>query len=223
MAKDKPAAPAGKPAAGAKAAASGKAAAPGGKTPAPKTATGEPYVPRLKKQYQDEILPKLKREFGIENSMAAPRLEKIVLNMGMGEAIANIKVLDDAADEMAQIAGQRPSIRRAKKSIASFKVREGMPIGCSVTLRGDRMWDFLDRLITVALPRVRDFRGVPAKAFDGRGNYTLGIRDHLIFQEIDFNKVDKPKGMNVTFVTTAANDEQALHLLRELGMPFARN
>jgi large subunit ribosomal protein L5 len=143
--------------------------------------------------------------------------------MGVGEAIQNIKVLDDAADELAQIAGQRPSIRRAKKSIASFKVRQGMPIGCSVTLRGDRMWDFLDRLVSVALPRVRDFRGVPAKAFDGRGNYTLGIRDHLIFQEIDFNKVDKPKGMNVTFVTTAANDEQALHLLRELGLPFARN
>jgi len=146
-----------------------------------------------------------------------------VLNMGVGEAIQNIKVLDDAADELGQIAGQRPSIRRAKKSIASIKVRQGMPIGCSVTLRGDRMWDFLDRLVSVALPRVRDFRGVPAKAFDGRGNYTLGIRDHLIFQEIDFNKVDKPKGMNVTFVTTAANDEQALHLLRELGLPFARN
>jgi large subunit ribosomal protein L5 len=143
--------------------------------------------------------------------------------MGMGEAIANIKVLDDALVEMAAIAGQRPSVRRAKKSIASFKLRQGMPIGCSVTLRGDRMWDFIDRLISVALPRVRDFRGAPTKAFDGRGNFTLGIRDHLIFQEIDFNKVDKPKGMNVTFVTTAANDEQALHLLRELGMPFARN
>jgi large subunit ribosomal protein L5 len=169
------------------------------------------------------VVPKLRKEFGIDNLMAVPRLEKIVLNMGVGEAIQNIKVLDDAADELGQIAGQRPSIRRAKKSIASFKVRQGMPIGCSVTLRGDRMWDFLDRLVSVALPRVRDFRGVPAKAFDGRGNYTLGIRDHLIFQEIDFNKVDKPKGMNVTFVTTAANDEQALHLLRELGLPFARN
>jgi large subunit ribosomal protein L5 len=124
---------------------------------------------------------------------------------------------------LASIAGQRPSVRRAKKSIASFKLRQGMPIGCSVTLRGDRMWEFLDRLISVALPRVRDFRGVAAKSFDGRGNYTLGIRDHLIFQEIDFNKVEKSKGMNVTFVTTAANDEQALQLLRELGMPFARN
>jgi large subunit ribosomal protein L5 len=155
--------------------------------------------------------------------MAVPRLEKIVLNMGVGEAIANIKVLEDATDELAKIAGQRPSVRRAKKSIASFKLRQGMPIGCSVTLRGERMWDFLDRLISVALPRVRDFRGVSAKSFDGRGNYTLGIRDHLIFQEIDSNKVDKAKGMNVTFVTTAANDEQAMHLLRELGMPFARN
>ena len=183
----------------------------------------EKYVPRRKQQYRDEVVPKLRKEFGIDNLMAVPRLEKIVLNMGVGEAIQNIKVLDDAADELGQIAGQRPSIRRAKKSIASFKVRQGMPIGCSVTLRGDRMWDFLDRLVSVALPRVRDFRGVPAKAFDGRGNYTLGIRDHLIFQEIDFNKVDKPKGMNVTFVTTAANDEQALHLLRELGLPFARN
>ena len=181
------------------------------------------YVPRLRKQYREDVVPKLRKEFGIENAMAVPKLEKIVLNMGMGEAIANIKILDDAVEELAAIAGQRPSVRRAKKSIATFKLREGMPIGCSVTLRGDRMWEFLDRLISIALPRVRDFRGVSAKAFDGRGNYTLGIRDHLIFQEVDFNKVDKPKGMNVTFVTTASNDEQALHLLRELGMPFARN
>ena len=181
------------------------------------------YVPRLKQQYREDVVPKLRKEFGIDNLMAVPRIEKVVLNMGIGEAIANIKILDDAVVEMAAIAGQRPSVRRAKKSIASFKLRQGMPIGCSVTLRGDRMWDFIDRLISVALPRVRDFRGAPTKAFDGRGNFTLGIRDHLIFQEIDFNKVDKPKGMNVTFVTTAANDEQALHLLRELGMPFARN
>jgi large subunit ribosomal protein L5 len=186
-------------------------------------AAGDKYVPRLKKQYREEVVPKLRKEFGIGNAMAVPRLEKIVLNMGVGEAIQNIKVLDDAVEELSMIAGQRPSIRRAKKSIASFKVREGMPIGCSVTLRGDRMWDFLDRLVSIALPRVRDFRGLATKAFDGRGNYTLGIRDHLIFQEIDFNKVDKAKGMNVTFVTTAANDEQALHLLRELGMPFAKN
>jgi large subunit ribosomal protein L5 len=180
-------------------------------------------VPRLKTRYRDDVVPRLKSEFGIENQMAVPRLEKIVLNMGVGEAIANIKVLEAAADELASIAGQRPSVRRAKKSIASFKLRQGMPIGCSVTLRGDRMWEFLDRLISVALPRVRDFRGVAAKSFDGRGNYTLGIRDHLIFQEIDFNKVEKSKGMNVTFVTTASNDEQALQLLKELGMPFARN
>jgi len=181
------------------------------------------YHSRLRQRYKDEVVAKLKSEFGIDNLMAVPRLEKIVLNMGVGEAIANIKVLEDATDELAKIAGQRPSVRRAKKSIASFKLRQGMPIGCSVTLRGERMWDFLDRLISVALPRVRDFRGVSAKSFDGRGNYTLGIRDHLIFQEIDSNKVDKAKGMNVTFVTTAANDEQAMHLLRELGMPFARN
>lgn len=188
-----------------------------------KTKPGAGYVPRLKKQYREDVVPKLKKEFGIENLMAVPRIEKVVLNMGIGEAIANIKILDDAVVELAAIAGQRPSVRRAKKSIASFKLRQGMPIGCSVTLRGDRMWDFIDRLLSVALPRVRDFRGAPTKAFDGRGNFTLGIRDHLIFQEIDFNKVDKPKGMNVTFVTTAANDEQAMHLLRELGMPFARN
>ena len=179
-------------------------------------------VPRLRKQYDAEVVPKLKKEFGIDNLMAVPRLEKIVLNMGLGDAIQNIKTLDDGVDELSAIAGQRPSVRRARKSIASFKLREGMPIGCSVTLRGDRMWEFLDRLISIALPRVRDFRGVPTKSFDGRGNYTLGLRDHLIFQEIDYNKVDKPKGMNVTIVTTAGNDEQALHLLRELGMPFAR-
>jgi large subunit ribosomal protein L5 len=188
-----------------------------------KRPAGPRYVPRLRTRYQEEVSPRLQKEFGVPNRMSVPRLEKIVVNMGVGEAIQNIKILEDAVEELAMIAGQRPSIRRAKKSIASFKLREGMPIGCSVTLRGDRMWDFLDRLVTVALPRVRDFRGLSAKSFDGRGSYTLGIRDHLIFQEIDFNKVDKPKGMNVTFVTTAENDEQALHLLRELGMPFARN
>jgi large subunit ribosomal protein L5 len=193
------------------------------KAPKEAKAARSDYHSRLRQRYKDEVVPKLKKEFGIENLMAVPRLEKVVLNMGVGEAIANIKVLEDAADELAQIAGQRPSVRRAKKSIASFKLRQGMPIGCSVTLRGERMWDFVDRLVTIALPRVRDFRGVSAKSFDGRGNYTLGIRDHLIFQEIDFNKVEKSKGMNITFVTTAANDEQAMHLLRELGMPFARN
>ncbi len=188
-----------------------------------KTQTKGTYVPRLKQQYQDDVVPKLKKEFGIDNLMAVPRLEKIVVNMGLGDAIQNIKILDDGVEELAAIAGQRPSVRRSRKSIASFKLREGMPIGCSVTLRGDRMWEFMDRFIAVALPRVRDFRGVSAKSFDGRGNYTVGIRDHLIFQEIDLNKVERPKGMNITFVTTAENDEQALHLLRELGVPFARN
>jgi len=187
------------------------------------TAGAENYVPRLKQKYREQVVPQLKKEFGIANAMAVPRLEKIVLNMGLGEAIQNIKILDDGVEELAAIAGQRPSIRRSRKSIASFKLREGMPIGCSVTLRGDRMWEFMDRLIAVALPRVRDFRGISTRSFDGRGNYTLGVRDHLIFQEIDYNKVDRPKGMNVTFVTTATNDEQAMHLLRELGMPFARN
>lgn len=185
------------------------------------SAPREQYVPRLRERYQHEIQPKLKKEFGIGNDMAVPRLEKIVINMGLGEAIQNIKILDDGVEELAAIAGQRPTITRARKSIAAFKLREDMPIGCRVTLRGDRMWDFLDRLISIALPRVRDFKGVPSRSFDGRGNYTLGVRDHLIFQEIDLNKVDKPKGMNITLVTTAGNDERALHLLRELGMPFA--
>jgi large subunit ribosomal protein L5 len=180
------------------------------------------YVPRLKKLYQDEVVGKLRKEFGIENLMAVPRIEKVSLNMGVGEAIQNIKILDDAVEEMSALAGQRPTVTRAQKSIAAFKVREGMPIGARVTLRGERMWEFLDRLISIALPRVRDFRGVPTKSFDGRGNYTLGIRDHLIFQEVDYNKVEKSKGMNITIVTTAGNDERALYLLRELGMPFAR-
>ncbi|HZF09859.1 MAG TPA: 50S ribosomal protein L5 [Thermoanaerobaculia bacterium] len=179
-------------------------------------------MPRLKKMYAEEIVPKLKKEFGIENIMAVPRIEKVSLNMGMGEAIQNIKILDDAVEEMSALAGQRPTVTRAQKSIAAFKLREGMPIGCRVTLRGERMWDFLDRLISVALPRVRDFRGVSTKSFDGRGNYTLGIRDHLIFQEVDYNKVERPKGMNITIVTTAGNDERAQYLLRQLGMPFPR-
>lgn len=179
------------------------------------------YRPRLKQRYQEEVVPRLLAEFGIGNSMAVPRLEKISLNMGLGEASRTIKVLDDALEEMAALAGQRPATTRAKKSIAAFKLREGMPIGARVTLRGDRMWDFLDRLISVALPRVRDFRGLPRKSFDGRGSYTMGIRDHLIFPEVDYNKVDVTKGMNVTIVTTAGTDEQALFLLRELGMPFA--
>ncbi len=190
---------------------------------AAKPAENPDYSPRLRTQYMEDVVPKLKKEFGIENGMAVPRLEKIVINMGLGEAIQNIKILDDGVSELAAIAGQRPSVRRSRKSIAQFKLREGMPIGCSVTLRGNRMWEFMDRFVSIALPRVRDFRGAPTKSFDGRGNYTIGIRDHLIFQEIDLNKVERPKGMNVTFVTTAGNDEQALHLLRGLGVPFARN
>ncbi|MBV9211235.1 MAG: 50S ribosomal protein L5 [Acidobacteria bacterium] len=175
---------------------------------------------RLKERYQQEIAPAISKEFDITNPMAIPRLEKIVINMGMGEAIANAKILDTAADELRAITGQKPVITKAKKSIASFKLRQGMPIGVMVTLRGDRMYEFLDRLVSIALPRVRDFRGVSPKAFDGRGNYTLGIREQLIFPEIDFNKVDKTRGMNISIVTTARNDEQARSLLKGLGMPF---
>jgi large subunit ribosomal protein L5 len=180
------------------------------------------YAPRLRQRYQAEVVAKLQKEFGIDNVMAVPRIEKISLNMGLGEAIQNIKILDDAVAEMGALAGQRPAITRAQKSIAAFKLRAGMPIGCRVTLRGARMWEFLDRLITVALPRVRDFRGVPAKSFDGRGNYTLGIRDHSIFPEVDYNNLERSKGMNITITTTAGNDERAQFLLRELGMPFAQ-
>ncbi len=187
-----------------------------------KTNQNGDYTPRLRKQYQEEVLPSLQKQFSIENVMAVPRIEKIVLNVGLGEATQNVKLLDDAADELSTIAGQRATITRARKSIAAFKVREGMPIGCRVTLRGRRMWDFLDRLISTALPRVRDFRGVSDRAFDGRGNYTLGIKDHLIFPDIDYNKIDKTKGVNVTIVTSAEHDEQAYQLLKELGMPFRR-
>ena len=175
---------------------------------------------RLKDRYQKEVAPAIAREFGITNPMAVPRLDKIVLNMGMGEAIANSKVLDTAVEELKAIAGQKPVITRAKKSIASFKLRQGMPIGVMVTLRGEQMYEFFDRLVSIALPRVRDFRGVSPKAFDGRGNYTIGIREQLIFPEIDFNKVDKLRGMNISIVTTARNDDQARALLKGLGMPF---
>ena len=177
---------------------------------------------RLKEVYTKEVRKKIADEFGIKNAMAIPKVEKVVLNMGMGDAIQNSKLLDAAVDELGQITGQKPVVTKAKKSIASFKLREGMSIGTRVTLRGDKMYEFLDRLINIALPRVRDFRGVPTKSFDGRGNYTLGIRDHLIFPEIDAGKVDKSKGMNITIVTTAKNDEQARFLLRELGMPFGK-
>jgi large subunit ribosomal protein L5 len=175
---------------------------------------------RLRERYTKEVAPALAKEFSITNPMAVPKLEKIVINMGLGEAIANAKIVDTAADELRSVTGQKPVTTRAKKSIAAFKLRQGMPIGSMVTLRGERMYEFLDRLVSIALPRVRDFRGVSPKAFDGRGNYTLGIRDQLIFPEIDFNKVEKTRGMNISIVTTARNDEQARALLRALGMPF---
>lgn len=175
---------------------------------------------RLKERYQKEVAAAIAREFGIKNPMAVPRLAKIVVNMGMGEAVANAKVLDTAVEELKAIAGQKPVITKAKKSIASFKLRQGMPIGVMVTLRGEHMYEFFDRLVSVALPRVRDFRGVSPKAFDGRGNYTIGIREQLIFPEVDFNKVDKTRGMNISIVTTARDDDQARALLKALGMPF---
>lgn len=177
---------------------------------------------RLNQKYRKDVVPVLKKEFGIDNPMAVPKIEKIVLNMGVGEAIQNVKIVEAAAEELTKIAGQRAVITRARKSIATFKLREGMPIGCRVTLRGAKMYEFLDRLMNIALPRVRDFRGVPTRAFDGRGNYTLGIKDHLVFPEIDPGKVDKSKGLNVTIVTTAGSDDRARVLLRELGMPFGR-
>jgi large subunit ribosomal protein L5 len=175
---------------------------------------------RLKEKYKNEIAGSLAKEFDIKNPMAVPKIEKIVVNMGLGEASSNAKVLDVAAEELKAITGQKPVITKAKKSIAAFKLRQGMNIGTMVTLRGDRMYEFLDRLISVALPRVRDFRGISGKAFDGRGNYTLGIREQLIFPEIDFNKEDKTRGMNISIVTTARNDDEARSLLKGLGMPF---
>ena len=178
---------------------------------------------RLREKYQKEIRPALQKELGLENSMAVPRLEKIVLNMGLGEATQNPKMLDPLVADLTAIAGQKPVSTKAKKSIAAFKVREGQAIGAMVTLRGDRMWEFLDRLLNVALPRVRDFKGVSTKSFDGRGNYTLGLHDQLIFPEIDYARVDKTKGMNVTIVTTAGSDDQARALLKHLGMPFRAN
>ncbi len=175
---------------------------------------------RLRDKYNNEIAPAIAKEFDIKNPMAIPRIEKVVVNMGVGEAIANAKILDTATEELRSITGQKPVVTKAKKSIASFKLRQGMSIGTMVTLRGERMYEFLDRLISVALPRVRDFRGVSAKAFDGRGNYTLGIREQLIFPEIDFNKVDKTRGMNISIITSAKTDEQSRALLKALGMPF---
>lgn len=175
---------------------------------------------RIEVFYKEQVIPQLFEEFGYKNLMQVPKVVKTVLNMGVGEAIQNIKVLDAATEELTMIAGQKALINKAKRSIASFKLREGMPIGTSVTLRGPRMWFFLDKLMHVALPRVRDFRGVSPKAFDGRGNYTLGIKEHIIFPEIDYDKIDKVKGMNITIVTTAETDEEGRALLRLMGMPF---
>ena len=178
---------------------------------------------RLKEKYQKDVVPALQKEFGYKNVMAVPRIEKVVVNMGLGEATANAKLIDTGADELARITGQKPVTRRAKKSIAAFKVRKGMPIASMVTLRGERMWEFLDRLMSIALPRVRDFKGVSPRGFDGRGNYTLGLRDQLLFPEIDYMKVDKARGMNVSVVTTAKTDQEARKLLQFIGMPFRAN
>jgi large subunit ribosomal protein L5 len=179
-------------------------------------------VARLFDYYKNEVAPALMQKFGYKSPMQVPKIEKVVINMGLGEAIQNPKVLDAAVEDLQAIAGQRPVITRAKKSIAGFKVREGMPIGAKVTLRGERMYHFLDKLFTVALPRVRDFRGVSTKAFDGRGNYTLGLKEQLIFPEIEYDKIDKVRGMDIVFVTTAKTDEEARELLELLGMPFQK-
>ena len=180
----------------------------------------KPSVIRLRDKYRAEVVPALQKEFGYKNIMAVPKVKKVVVNMGLGEATSNAKVVDTGAEELGKITGQKAAVRKAKKSIAQFKVRQGMPIGAMVTLRGDRMYEFLDRLMNIALPRVRDFRGVSAKGFDGRGNYTLGLKDQLIFLEIDYLKVDKGRGMNVSVVTSARTDEEARKLLQFMGMPF---
>jgi large subunit ribosomal protein L5 len=182
----------------------------------------EKYVPRLKKKYQEEVVPSLMKKFGYKNIMEVPRIEKIVVNMGVGEAVQNIKELENAMNDLALITGQKPSVRRAKRSEAGFKLRKGMPIGAKVTLRRDRMWDFLDRLISMALPRVRDFKGLSPKSFDGRGNYNFGLEEQTVFPEIDYDKVDKIRGMNITIVTTAETDEEARALLEALGFPFRK-
>lgn len=181
------------------------------------------YVPRLKTAYRGEVVRQMMERHGYTNPMAVPRLRKIVVNMGVGEATRDIKILDGAVEQLAAITGQRPILRRARKSIANFKIRQGMPIGCTVTLRGDRMYDFFDRLVSIALPRVRDFRGVSTKSFDGRGNYTLGLKDQLVFLEVSYGRIDKVHGMNVTIVTTARSDEEARNLLALLGLPFRRD
>ena len=178
---------------------------------------------RLREKYAKDVIPALQKEFGYKNVMAVPKIQKVVVNMGLGEATSNVKLVDVGADELARITGQKPVTRRSKKSIAAFKVRKGQPVGTMVTLRGDRMWEFLDRLMAIALPRVRDFKGVSPKGFDGRGNYTLGLKDQLLFPEIDYMKVDKARGMNVSVVTTAKTDEEARKLLQFIGMPFRQS
>ena len=183
--------------------------------------TVEAPTPRLKERYFDEIRPALQESLGLSSMMAVPRITKITLNMGVGEAKTNAKALDDAAEQLATIAGQRPVITRAKNSIAGFKLREGMPIGCKVTLRGDRMYEFYDRLMAIALPRIRDFRGINPGSFDGRGNFSMGVREQIIFPEINYDDVSEVRGLNITITTTAADDEGARELLRALGMPFA--
>jgi large subunit ribosomal protein L5 len=178
---------------------------------------------RVRERYLKDVVPALKKEFGYANVMAIPKISKIVINMGLGEATSNAKIVDVASDELSRIAGQKATVRRAKKSIAAFKVREGMAVGAMVTLRGERMYEFLDRLVSIALPRVRDFKGISGKGFDGRGNYTLGLRDQILFPEIDYMKVDKARGMNVSVVTTAKTDEEARKLLQLIGLPFRSN
>ena len=197
-----------------------KEAAPKEAAPKEKKPKGPQEPSRMRVRYSKEIIPALMKHFKYTNVMAVPKLEKIVINMGLGEAIANAKLLDVATDELGRIAGQKPVVTKAKKSIANFKLRQNMPIGAAVTLRGEKMFEFLDRLVSVVLPRVRDFRGVSMKSFDGRGNYTLGLRDQLIFPEISYEKVDKIRGMNVTIVTTARTDDEARELLKQMGMPF---
>ena len=194
-----------------------------GKEKAPEKEKGAPrtkYIPRLREKYLKEVIPALMKKFGYKNMMQVPRLEKIVINIGVGEATQNVKLLEASSAELAAITGQRPLTRRAKKSISNFKLRGGSPIGCCVTLRRDRMLDFFDRLVNASIPRIRDFRGVPAKSFDGRGNYNLGLKEQIIFPEVDYDKVEKIRGMNITICTTAKTDEEGLELLKALGMPF---
>jgi large subunit ribosomal protein L5 len=178
---------------------------------------------RLREYYEKEVVPALKKEFGFKNIMEVPRIEKIVVNMGVGEAVTNAKLVDSAMDDLALITGQRPRLNRARISVAAFKLRENMPIGCKVTLRGDRMYEFYDRLVNLSLPRIRDFRGVPSRGFDGRGNFTMGVKEHIIFPEIDYDKIAQVFGMDITIVTSARTDEQALALLTHMKMPFRKN